>query len=910
MRDYSENSSEPNGGHAKADENLLESENRFRLLVEHSPDGIAIYQNGLFSYVNPSGLALIGATNPNQIVGKPVISIVHPDSRDEVIKRMKQVADGMTVPALEEKLIRLDGSTFVAEVVAFNTTYKDRPAGHVLVRDITQRKLAEARLREKETQYRNLADSGLALIWTSGKDKLCNYFNEPWLKFRGRSLEQELGNGWLEGVHPEDMEFCIQTYLESFDRHSKFDMAYRIRHFSGEYRWIRDIGTPNYDCSGEFIGYIGNCQDITDYKRTEEALRESQLLYHSFVENMPAGVFRKDSEGRYVFVNSVFCRLEGVEPEEILGKKPCEHISEKEIYGSPEMLLGQQKFAELGEQHHELIMRTGKPVELEESYIKADGTVQHLQVIKSPVFSADGKVIGSQGIQFDITERKKVEEKLTMSEFALNEAQHIAHIGNWDYDVAADKPGWSEETFKIFERDPSAGEPSWLEHKAHIYSEDWTKLDLAVQQAIENGTPYEIEFRIPKHDNSLKWAFTIGKVVKDENGKVCRLFGTVQDINERKLKEEELNKTKAIAEESNRLKTALLNNMSHEIRTPMNAIVGFSSLMADADDKEKSSYADIIQKSAEYLLALIDDIILLSRLQSEKMPVIQAFFNLSELMTEVYQMFSLKETKKGLNMEVQIPDRDLIIQADANKIRQILIILVSNAVKYTFEGTVTLGFRMKEGFIEFFVEDTGMGIPEHDQKKIFETFFRSERALALAIGGNGLGLNIAKELTELMGGSIGVRSEVGKGSRFSFTIPVAKCNEKPLPPTSTLSSQKKETDLTMLVVDDEPINFQLIVTLLRGKVTKIDHAINGLMAIDMVAQKKYHLVLMDLNMPGMGGIEAIRILREKYPDLPIVAQTAYTLPEDKELALQVGCTEFIPKPIKKEALMGLINRYF
>ena len=623
-----------------AEKILLDSEKRFRTLIELSPCGIAIYQDGLFVYVNPSGLALIGAKVQQQLIGKPVLSIVHPDSKNAVIKRMRLVASGITVPAMEEKLVRLDGTTFEAEVIASLIIYNDRPAGQVIVRDISERKLAEeslhklnlainqsqevilitdkegiityinpeftnlygysaeeilgkvtprilksgllsaeayesfwkdllkkknvkaeyknrrkdgslidiegsadpildekgeiigflgiqrditkrkqteAELHEKETQFRNLADSGLALIWTSGTDKLCNYFNEPWLKFTGRTLEQEMGNGWTEGVHPDDLDRCVQTYVTAFDSHVKFDMEYRIRHVSGEYRWIRDLGTPNYNSSGEFIGYIGHCLDITKHKQAEVALHESQTLYHSFVESMPAGVFRKDSEGRFIFVNSAFCRLEGMKPDEILGRKPCDNLLRLETAGTPNMMTGQQKFSMLGEEHHELIMQTGKTIEIEEEYTKPDGTILYLHVVKSPVFSADGKVVGSQGVQFDVTGRKRAENAIKENEFALKEAQKLAHIGNWDYDVQSDKPKWSEETFKIFERDPAHGEPSWIEHKASIHPDDWDQVDQAIQKAIADGTPYEIEFRILKPDKNPKWAFTIGKADKDAN---------------------------------------------------------------------------------------------------------------------------------------------------------------------------------------------------------------------------------------------------------------------------------------------------------------------------------------------------------------------------------------------------------
>src|SRR5665647_2708246 len=227
-------------------------------------------------------------------------------------------------------------------------------------------------------------------------------------------------------------------------------------------------------------------------------------------------------------------------------------------------------------------------------------------------------------------------------------------------------------------------------------------------------------------------------------------------------------------EESNRLKSAFLVSMSHEIRTPMNAIMGFSDLLMEAEGDEKRQFATIIQKCSKQLLTLIDDVLNLSRLQSEKMPVDKIGFKPAELVTDVYLMFNLPNLKKELDIAISIPEpyEDLVILSDANKIRQVMTNFVANAVKYTLEGSVELGFDLQNGFVEFYVIDTGIGIPEKEQQRIFESFYRSEQAISSAIEGTGLGLSIAKELVELMGGVIGVSSVPNKGSRFFFSIPL------------------------------------------------------------------------------------------------------------------------------------------
>ncbi len=229
-------------------------------------------------------------------------------------------------------------------------------------------------------------------------------------------------------------------------------------------------------------------------------------------------------------------------------------------------------------------------------------------------------------------------------------------------------------------------------------------------------------------------------------------------------------------EESNRLKSAFLVNMSHEIRTPMNAIMGFSDLLMEAEGDEKKQFAAIIQKCSKQLLSLIDDVLHLLRLQSGKLPIDNVRFKPAELVTDVCRMFNLPNLKKELDIMISIPGQyeDFVMLSDANKIRQVLTNFVANAVKYTIEGSVTLGFELQDGLVEFYVTDTGIGIPEKEQQRIFESFYRSEQAISSAIEGTGLGLSIAKELVELMGGVIGVSSGPNKGSRFFFSIPFEK----------------------------------------------------------------------------------------------------------------------------------------
>ena len=400
-------------------------------------------------------------------------------------------------------------------------------------------------------------------------------------------------------------------------------------------------------------------------------------------------------------------------------------------------------------------------------------------------------------------------------------------------------------------------------------------------------------------------------VIKDRNDHPFAHIAVSMDITEMIRNRKELMKAKEKAEETNRLKTAILNNMSHEIRTPMNAIMGFSSLMAEADTAEKNEYAEIILKSSNQLLSVIDEVILLSRLQSEKMGVSNAGVSPAESVKDVYSMFSFQKIKKGIDLITNIPEKykNLIILSDANKIRQVLINLISNAIKFTQEGRIEIGFDLLDGQVEYYVQDTGIGISEDEQQKIFDTFYRGEQAISSTIGGTGLGLSISKELVELLGGTIGVTSKPNKGSRFYFTIPLTHFEHSQELKYAQEPTLKRTKDLAILVVDDEEVNCEYLEILLRGKVKKVDRALNGKEAVDLARRNCYNLILMDIRMPVMGGIDATKILKAQYPNLRIVAQTAYALPEETASVLGAGCDDIICKPVKRELLMGMIHKY-
>ncbi len=424
-----------------------------------------------------------------------------------------------------------------------------------------------------------------------------------------------------------------------------------------------------------------------------------------------------------------------------------------------------------------------------------------------------------------------------------------------------------------------------------------------------HGKPFYSEsVHIRKDGSTFPVAINAQRIdIEDEK---TYILVTEYDITEQKEAEQKLLQAKEAAEESNRLKTAFMHNMSHEIRTPMNAIIGFANLIPDGNDEEKNEYAILVQKGSEQLLALIDDVILMSRLESEEIPCECVEFSPSELVTDIYRMFSLPELNKGLKVSVNIPDKqkDLFISSDSEKIKQVLSNFVSNATRYTHQGSIELGFEMHDEDIEFYVKDTGIGIPEAEQELIFNSFYRGTEAISAAIRGTGLGLSIAKALVDSMNGKIGVSSKPQKGSRFYFSIPAEIVQNTPDKPTTTRPEHKKWPELVVLIAEDETANYRYLEVILKKRVRRVDRAQNGLEAVNLALNNHYDLIILDIKMPVMNGYEAAKEIKAKKPDIPIIAQTAFARTEDRNLAIESGCDYYISKPFKKIELITLIEQ--
>ena len=466
--------------------------------------------------------------------------------------------------------------------------------------------------------------------------------------------------------------------------------------------------------------------------------------------------------------------------------------------------------------------------------------------------------------------------------------------------------GHSREDFMKRERDKHPENPDW--HNIGRYSADSDEIIL------QTGKPGVFE-----EFGNIKGKFYYLDIRKapiwDENGEMIGIVGSARDVTLQKKTEIELIAAKERAEEADRLKSSFLANMSHEVRTPMNSILGFISLMEESNPtlEEQMEYFAIVRKGGERLMNTINDIIDISRIDSGQMQLSLGETNIAELNTIVLSLFKPDAAAKNLELIFagMQPDDHILLRTDRNKLYTVLSKLVKNAIKYTKKGSIRFGCNHDSESINYFIQDTGIGIDQKRHKDIFERFVQVDGSINRDYEGSGLGLSLCKAYIEMMGGSIWLESEEGVGSTFYFRIPLNPEDVKESSDVlgSTESTTVSHRSLHVLIVEDDPGSYEYLSLILKRSNHQVSHTYTGFEAIELCRQKNtFDLILMDVKLPGIDGYETTRRIREFSPEMQIIAISAFAFTEDHERALMAGCNDYITKPVNKDVLLKRLEQ--
>jgi PAS domain S-box-containing protein len=405
--------------------------------------------------------------------------------------------------------------------------------------NINSQDALEIILRESEERFLCIADNTPALIWMAGLDKGCFYFNQPWLKFTGRTLEQEQGNGWTAGIHPDDFDYCWQTYSRAFDRRKPFTVEYRLRDATGGYRYLLENGVPRFAQNGRFLGYIGSCIDITDRQEARQEIEKSEEKYRTLIESIGSIVICWQPTGKITFVNRYGLLFFGFSEEEIIGKNVIDTIVPKVSS------TGKDLEAYIGD-----ICKSPEKYEfLDNENVKKNGERVWITWTNKPVFDDRGNVIEMFAVGTDITARKLAEDQLRQRELELLETQKLAKLGRWKFDLVSGVISWSEEIFQMFGRDAQQGPPSYQEHTQSIDSGDRQRHQEIVDKVFQTGKPQDLTYRFYRQDGSQGWLWTKIEAIHNPDGEVAGLQGVAMDISSQKKAEAELERLNEELEE-------------------------------------------------------------------------------------------------------------------------------------------------------------------------------------------------------------------------------------------------------------------------------------------------------------------------------------------------------------------------
>jgi PAS domain S-box-containing protein len=675
-------------------------------------------------------------------------------------------------------------------------------------------------------------------------------------------------------------------------------------------------------------GAVESAGDVNLRKQAEEVLLKAGALQRAIFNSANFSSIATDAKGVIQIFNVGAERMLGYTAAEVMNKITPAEISDPQELVARAKALSIELAATITPGFEALVFKASRGIEdiYELTYIRKDGSRFPAVVSVTALRDAQNAIIGYLLIGTDNTARKLVEAEQRKLDQRLRDQQFYTRSlieSNIDALMTTDPAGIITDVNKQMEALTGCTRDELIGAPFKGYFTDPERAEAAIKRVLSERKVTDYELTACARNGKQTVVSYNATTFYDRDRTLQGVFAAARDVTERKRVEAELQQAKAMAETASQTKSDFLASMSHEIRTPMNAIIGIADLLAKTPlSAEQDKYVQIFRRAGDNLLHLINDILDLSKVEASQLELERTRFSLDDLLGKVTEMVAVRAQEKGLALVCEVaPDVPRNLIGDPTRLSQVLLNLLGNALKFTESGEVALRVTSDSepspsGVLQFTISDTGIGIPDEKLGAVFERFTQADSSTTRRYGGTGLGLTISKRLVELMGGRISVESGLGKGSVFSFAVPLGiwagatrraaapagVCLEPPLP------------ELRILLVEDSPDNRTITVAYLRDTPYRVEIAENGAIALAKFTAGAYDLVLMDRQMPVMDGLTATRAIREweqsmHRPPTPIIALTASALKGDQEKFVAAGCTAYLTKPIKQDVLLHAIKEH-
>lgn len=769
-----------------------------------------------------------------------------------------------------------------------------------------QVKESVAELHRSEKRYRELIESVQDIIYKISPDGYFTFVNSVVEDILGYQEPEIVGRHFAELVHPDFQVELVNFYLKMVeDKQESTYLDFPVIHKKGHIVWIGQT-VRLIEQAGVVTELVAVARDITELKQTEDELRTTQTRLSALITNLQKGVLVEDEHRQIILVNQLFCDMFAISdgPESLLGQN-CAKAAQfiKQHFKEPD---------EFASRIDDLLRH--QQIVTDEEIRMADGRIMERDYI--PIFM-EGKYRGHLWKYDDITEKHLVREQIRKSEEKYRGIMNNMELGLLEvdndqrivraYDRFCKLVGYSEEEL-IGQIAPKL-----------FLTKDFEEVISENQAKRATGAASSYEVQLVKKDGTKIWVLISGAPIMDEDGKIVGSMGIHYDITERKRLEQELEQAKYVAEEARMAEKQFLANMSHEIRTPLNAIIGMTHLLFDTrPNKQQFEYLEILKTSADFLHSLISDLLDMAKIEAGRIEVQQHPFDLIGLLRTTQRVFQIKLQNKPIELDLMVDARlSGSYVGDDLLLNQILLNLISNAEKFTEEGNIDISVKIKKEeenltWIEFKIEDTGIGIDSDKLEEIFQKF-KQINAQGHKHKGTGLGLAITKQLVDLQGGTISVKSRKGEGTTFTVLLPFQKADTEVVPSTSEIQDVDNSfAGFKVLVAEDNLMNQKYIGSLLNK--WHIDHQIaaDGRKAVELALKQQYDIILMDIQMPNMDGYEAtitIRHTQNPNQQTPIVALTASAMLDQKNKTLMAGMNDFVTKPFDPNRLLETLKKY-